>query len=76
MLNWASCLFAFLAAVLWWISAYRSVSYIRDSMDHHIADTNAAISVLRSQDKWRCVGCDRCRRCSFFLQALSFLGLP
>jgi hypothetical protein len=52
MFNWASFAFALTAAVLWWVSATRRISSVRNSLDDHIADTNKAIDALRAQSRW------------------------
>ena len=50
--NWASFALALIAAILWWVSATRRISNVRNSIDDHIADTNKAIEALRAQARW------------------------
>ena len=73
VLNGLSCVFALIAAVLWWISATRPLQSVRDNIDVLVADIDAAVRTLRSQSWWSAWAATAAGVAAA-LQAASFIG--
>ncbi len=72
IVSWASCGFAFAAAILWLISAKVRIPAIRDNLDEFINDLSAKTLALRKQASLGSFGAYAASAAAF-LQGLSFL---